>query len=183
MSNKNEKGIIIQKKHIIIALIIFLLLLIGNVTVAFNWSNWFSNGDRQQLQTCDDSSVSKSDIDPNANSWSGEQPDDKGGEEAGIKIPGYPSITIPADTENVTVALLNPEDNPCYFKFQLVLKDTDELLYESKLVPPGDAITEITLLKSLPEGEYDATIKISTLSLDGKTELNGANVETVLIAK
>ena len=64
-----------------------------------------------------------------------------------------------------------------------MLKDTGELLYESKLVPPGNAITEITMSKALPAGEYDATIKISTLSLDGTTALNGANEETVLIAR
>ena len=45
------------------------------------------------------------------------------------------------------------------------------------------AITDVTLSRALPAGEYTATIQISTLSLDGETPLNGANVETVLVAK
>lgn len=100
-----------------------------------------------------------------------------------IKIPGYPSITIAANTPNVTMALLNPEGNPCYFKFEIVLKDTDETIYESQFVPPGKTITDVTLTRGLSEGEHPATIKISTVALDQKTPLNGANVETVLIVK
>ena len=100
-----------------------------------------------------------------------------------IKIPGYPSITIAANTPNVTMALLNPEENPCYFKFEIVLKDTGETIYESQFVPPGKTITDVTLTRGLSEGEHPATIKISTVALDQKTPLNGANVETVLIAK
>ena len=58
------------------------------------------------------------------------------------------------------MALLNPEGNPCYFKFTIVLKDTDETIYESQYVPPGQSITDVTLTKPLAEGEYNATIKI-----------------------
>ena len=46
-------------------------------------------------------------------------------------------------------------------------------------ITTGDKTASITL----NEGEYPAIIKISTLSLDGKNPLNGANVETVLVAK
>ena len=100
-----------------------------------------------------------------------------------IKIPGYPSITIAADTPNVRMALLNPEGNPCYFKFQIVLKDTGEKIYESQYVPAGKTINDVTLTHGLSAGEHPATIKITTIALDQKTPLNGANVETVLIAK
>ena len=100
-----------------------------------------------------------------------------------IKIPGYPSITIAADTPNVRMALLNPEGNPCYFKFEIVLKDTGETIYESQYVPSGKTINDVTLTHGLSAGEYPATIKISTIALDQKTPLNGANVETVLIVK
>ena len=100
-----------------------------------------------------------------------------------IKIPGYPSITIAADTPNVRMALLNPEGNPCYFKFEIVLKDTGETIYESQYVPAGKTINDVTLTHGLSKGEHPATIKITTIALDQKTPLNGANVETVLIAK
>ena len=78
------------------------------------------------------------------------------------------------------MALLNPEGNPCYFTFELVLKDSGETLYKSKMVPPGKAITKITLSRALPAGEYNATIKITTASLENGGAMNGANVETVL---
>jgi len=81
------------------------------------------------------------------------------------------------------MALLNPEGNPCYFTFELVLKDSGESLYQSKMVPPGQAITEITLARALPAGEYNATIKITTTSLEDGSAMNGANVETVLNVK
>ena len=100
-----------------------------------------------------------------------------------IKIPGYPSITIAANTPNVRMALLNPEGNPCYFKFEIVLKDTGETIYESQYVPSGKTINDVTLTHGLSAGEYPATIKITTIALDQKTPLNGANVETVLIVK
>lgn len=180
IDNKAEKdenkGIVIKKKHIVIAIIIVLLLVFGGIFVGLNWNSRF--GDNTPV-----SDTSNPDIDPNAGIYGGEHPEDKGGESEGIKIPGYPSITIAKDSKNVTMALLNPEGNPCYFKFELVLKDTDETIYESKLVPPGQAITDVTLTKPLSQGEHDAVIKISTFSLTDQSAMNGANVETVLIAK
>ena len=185
MSENQNGGIVVQKKHIIIAGIVILLLLIGGVVLGANWSKWFgSQPETSQADTDTNSSKNSLDIDPNAGQYNGETPEDKSdGEEVGIKIPGYPSITIAKDTENVKMALLNPEGNPCYFKFQIVLKETGETIYESQYVPPGDVISDVTLTRPLEEGEYDATIMISTIALDQETPLNGANVETVLIAK
>ena len=176
-----QDGIVLKKRHILIIIVLVLLLIFGGIFVGLNWQNWFGEKDNQPTQTSQsDTSI---DLDPNAGNWDGSKPEDKGGASQGIKIPGYPSITIAADTENVKMALLNPEDNPCYFKFEIVLKDSNETIFESKYVEPGKAITDVTLTQPLSEGEYPAIIKISTLSLDGKNPLNGANVETVLIAK
>ena len=181
MNDNQNGGIVIKKKHIVIAMIIILLLLVGGVLVGANWNKWFGGSQPETSQS--GTSTPSLDIDPNAGQWNGETPQDKGSEEVGIKIPGYPSITIAKDTENVTMALLNPEGNPCYFKFEIVLKDSGETIFESQYVPPGDAITDVTLTRPLAEGEYNATIMISTIALDQETPLNGANVETVLIAK
>ena len=57
-------------------------------------------------------------------------------EPTGIRIPGYPSITIEADKKDVQMNLMNPEGNPCYFTFEIVLNDTDETIYTSKMVEP-----------------------------------------------
>ncbi len=101
----------------------------------------------------------------------------------GIRIPGYPRITISADTKDVTMNLKNPEGNPCYFTFEIVLTDEEETIYTSKLVEPGKAITDVTLSHALEKGEYPAVIKITTTSLTDGSEMNGAEVETVLIAQ
>lgn len=176
---KKSQSVTLSRKTLVILLIIILLLIAGSITLGLNWNNWFGN----QPTDAPTASQGEPDIDPNAGEWMGQQPEDKGGAATGIKIPGYPSITLPANQTDVTVALLNPEGNPCYFAFELVLKDTGETLYKSKLVPPGQAITSITLSRALDAGEYDATIKISTTSLADQSPMNGANVETVLIVK
>ena len=179
--SKNDSQIVISKKTLIVTLIVLLLLVVGTVTVALNWNNWF--GDVPYGPSS--SQTGDLDIDPGAGEWNGAQiPDQTPDAPAvGIKIPGYPSITLPKNQETVNVALLNPEGNPCYFTFELVLKDTGESLYKSKLVPPGQAITQITMAKALEAGEYNAVIKINTISIANGSAMNGANVETVLIVK
>lgn len=179
-NDANKSGsVTVSRRTLIVLLMLVLFLIIGATIVGLNWNNWFgTKSDGKEL-----TSQGVFDIDPNASEWTGKQPENKGGEAVGIKIPGYPSITLPKDTKDVTVALLNPEGNPCYFTFELVLKDTGETLYKSKLVPPGQVITNITLARPLSEGEYNATIKISTASLKDGSAMNGANVETVLIVK
>ena len=180
--SKNDSQIVISKKTLMISLIVLLLLIAGAVTLALNWNNWF--GDAQPTGPSS-SQNGNLDIDPGADDWNGEKLPDKTDDApaAGIKIPGYPSITLPKDQKTVNVALLNPEGNPCYFTFELVMKDTGESLYKSKLVPPGKAINEITMSRALSAGEYNATIKITTTSLADGSAMNGANVETVLIVK
>jgi len=174
---KPAKG---SKKRVVIW-ILLLLLILGTVTLALGWNTWF--GDKSAGPSAPQ--TANFDIDENAASWNGQQLPDQTTEPpaVGIKIPGYPSITLPANQQTVNMALLNPEGNPCYFTFELVLKDSGESLYQSKLVPPGQAITEVTLARELPAGEYAATIKITTTSLEDGSAMNGANVETVLIVK
>ena len=179
--SKNDSQIVISEKTFIIVLVVLFLLIVGIVTLVLNWNNWFGSAPDGPSS----SQTGDLDIDPGADDWDGEKLPDKTDDApaAGIKIPGYPSITLPKDQKTVNVALLNPEGNPCYFTFEIVLKDTGESLYKSKLVPPGKAITEITMSKALSVGQYEATIKITTTSLEDGSAMNGANVETVLIVK
>lgn len=168
--NENKSNITLQKKHLTIIIIVAAVLFAGGITLGMNWNNWF--GDEPTA-----------DIDPNAKDYEGSKPKDEGGASEGIAIPGYPSIGLEANTEDVQVALLNPEGNPCYFTFELVLKDSGEVLYTSKQVPPGKAVTDIKLSRALEPGDYPAVIKITTASLENQSPMNGANVETVLIVR
>ena len=186
MSDKSS-GITLSRKQVVIIIAVILLLVAASVTVGLNFKSWFGSDDTSSGSSSEASQAAESrtavDLDPNAGEYTGEKPQDKGGAAQGIKIPGYPSITIAKDTEDVRMSLLNPEGNPCYFKFVIELKDSGEVIYESKYVEPGKAISDVHLTRPLEAGEYTAVIKISTISLDGATPLNGANVETKLIVK
>ena len=176
---KSSPGVTLSRQTLIIALAVVVVLVAGGVTLGFNWNRWFGQ------ESAAEGTAFNPDIDPNAGAWDGSALPDKTEDKpaVGIKIPGYPSITLPADQQEVTVALLNPEGNPCYFTFELVLKDTGEVLYTSKLVPPGQVISSITLSRALSAGEYNAVIRISTTSLVDGSAMNGANVETVLVVQ
>ena len=103
---------------------------------------------------------------------------------AGIEIPGYSVIPIRAGSTEISVDLFNPDQNQVYFQIALVLTDTDEQIYESKLIKPGQHLYDITLTRALEPGEYPTTIRYSTFSMDGEfTPRNGADVECILRAE
>lgn len=126
---------------------------------------------------------SDSDIKPDPDPTTVAETDSVTEKPEGIRIPGYPRITIQADTKDVTMNLINPEGNPCYFTFEIVLTDENETIYVSEMVEPGKAVTNVTLSRELEKGEYPAVIKITTTSLEDGLAMNGANVETVLVAQ
>lgn len=174
---KNPQGVTLSRGMLIILLVAVLLLVTGGIALGMNWNRWFGPDTAETEPFVPD-------IDPDAGDLSDSRLTEKAEEEAvGIKIPGYPSISLPADQKDARVALLNPEGNPCYFTFELVLRETGEVLYTSKQVPPGQMISDITLSRALSAGEYDAAIRISTASLEDGSAMNGANVETVLIVQ
>lgn len=173
MAKHENAEMISVRRQLIITVGTVALLVVGGIILGMNRSKTPSES----------SDMVQADIDPGAGVYEVPGPEDLGGAAAGIAIPGYPSIGIPANTTDVQVALLNPEGNPCYFTFELVLKDSGESLYKSRQVPPGKAVTDITLSRALEPGEYEAIIQITTASLEDLSPMNGANVETVLIVK
>ena len=103
------------------------------------------------------------------------------GSKKGVEIPGYTTIVIPSGKTDVEVDFFNPKENNVYFEIALILNDTQEEIYKSKLISPGQHLYNINLNKPLEKGNYDMTIKYSTYSLDEKyTPKNGAVVECVL---
>ena len=119
-------------------------------------------------------------FDPNAKDYTGDDPEDKGGEQQGIKIPGYGTVTLPANKTDVKMVLLNPEGNPCYFTFELVVDG--ESYYTSGLVEPSKCIEDLKLTKPLKKGEYKAVLKVRTYSLDeSKSPMNSSDVKFDLI--
>lgn len=122
------------------------------------------------------------DIDPNAEDYvsSLKRPDDI--DSSQILIPGYGELTMEKGSNTLETTLFNPEDNPCYFRFTLVDAETEEVLYESKLVPPGKGISPITLNKTFDEeGTYSVILKYETVDLeDTSINYNGSEVELTI---
>jgi hypothetical protein len=108
----------------------------------------------------------------------------------GVTIPGWGSITIPADTTDITVDFYNPDSNEGYYylTFELWLADDSpegyEVLYTSGLVEPGLHIQHITLSHSLSAGTYDAVVHVQPYKMDeNQTPTNNADMETQLIVQ
>ena len=116
-----------------------------------------------------------------------EKPDDKdqeGSVDEGIQIPGYDSIVIPAGTKDVSVELMNPEENEVYFQISFYLPDTDETIYTSDLIRPGQHLYDITLEREMEAGEYPLTVKYATFTADeAMAPQNGADVSCTLIVR
>ena len=102
----------------------------------------------------------------------------------GVAIPGRTSLTIPANTQTVTVDFYNPEANEglYYLTYKLSLAN-GEVLYESNAIPPGKHIQSITLSRPLSAGEYDAVIHVQPYRISDETPTNNANMKTKLIVK
>ena len=99
----------------------------------------------------------------------------------GIRIDGFSKWTVEAGRkEDVPIALRNSKGNPCYFTFEIILDDTKEVLYKSKMVPPGEGIGKIDLSRALEKGIYDVTINIYTNKLDTGAEMNKGQLNVEL---
>ena len=121
-------------------------------------------------------------IDPNASDYTSElkRPENIGNSE--IMVPGYGTFTIQKGSDTIDTILFNPEGNPCFFKFTLVEKDTNNILYESQLVPPGQGVSSIKLNKTFDEvGSYNMVLKFQSIDLKNTNiSYNGSDEEVVL---
>lgn len=98
-----------------------------------------------------------------------------------IMMPFVPEMQIVQGGTHIRELLINPEGNQCYFKFQFVLDDTGEVIYESGLIEPGKAIIDFDLNRTLDVGDHKVTVKILTSDLNDHTKsLNGGDMKTVI---
>lgn len=122
-------------------------------------------------------------IDPNAKDYESNLVRPADFDESKILIPGYNSWHMEAGSDHIYVALLNPKDNPCYFQFTVILDSTGETLFETMLIPPGQAVTDVTLPRSFEKGEYPITVRINSFDLeDEEMPLNGGEVKTKILS-
>ncbi len=126
-------------------------------------------------------------LDPNQGGYT--DPDLGNGKPSqGVSIPGWGTITIPANKTEVTVDFYNPKQNEgqYYLTFELRLPDGNggyEVLYRSGLIQAGNHIQKITLSRGLSEGIYNAVIFVQPYRMDGATPTNNLETQTLLVVK
>lgn len=121
-------------------------------------------------------------IDPNAGELITPTP---APQEPGVAIPGWGSMTIPAGTTEVQTSMQNPKANEgwYYLTFELRLKDTNEVIFTTGLIPPGQYCNKVTLTRALEPGEYAAIIHVQPYRISDQSPTNNADMETVLIVR
>ena len=103
-----------------------------------------------------------------------------------IAIPGQTVIELPAAVTEADISLHNPNSNADYYdlEFTLKLKDSDESLFSTGLIPPGYMCSHVTLNRALNAGEYDAVLYVQPyLQDENHTPVNNAELNILLIVK
>lgn len=105
--------------------------------------------------------------------------------EPGVAIPGWGSMIIPAGVTEAATSMQNPEANAgwYYLTFELRLKDTNEVIFSTGLIPPGQYCNKVTLSRPLEKGEYAAVIHVQPYRISDQSPTNNADMETVLIVE
>ena len=61
--------------------------------------------------------------------------------------------------------------------------ESEEVLWKSELIEPGEEIKSITINKTLESGEYTAILKYECFSLKDESQLNGSDVQLKLLVQ
>lgn len=149
--------------------IILLILLLLGMLLCFNYCNSNIDGKKPWRPTIQDFS----------NQW---QDEDTTKLQNSIDVVGFTAIAVDSKTGNAKVSLINPEGNPCYFKFY-IYTENGVPLYESDLVPPNKEITKITLNTKLEEGSHKGYVFIETFELETGNEMNSAKFDIDIISR
>ena len=155
--------ILLRPIHLVIAAVCLLATVVGGILLGIQINKWTVDPD----------------IDPDAEKYP--YPGVTNVAEGQIAVPGYSTVSFPAHSRQGNIVLPNPDGNPCYFVFAIVLTESDETIYRSEMVPPGMALTEITLFRPLENGTYPIEIRIETFSLEDKSSMNGASIKATLV--
>ena len=168
-----------RKWKILVVILAVLLLLTGGTMIFWGGVPFFP-----AFAPTNDGSTSQGDglvVDPNASEYVPPT------QAPGVAIPGFGSMTIPANTKNLKgVNLYNPDKNAGYYylTFTLSLLDENgevsETLYESQLVPPGLYLQDITLSRGLAPGKYDAVMFVQPYRIADISPTNNVDLKFTL---
>ena len=105
-----------------------------------------------------------------------------------IRLPGIERIYADAGDTHVNQLLLNVEGNAYNLKYTIQLKDSGEVLYESKVIEPGYGVREFDMNRSFEAGEYPIVITVNSSALeesgnDESAAYNAGQLEAMLIVE
>ena len=106
----------------------------------------------------------------------------KNTDEDSILLPGLSVLNGKANDTHIKAVLMNPDGNGCYFKYTIIQKDSEEVLYTSGLIEPGKAVTEFDLNKKLKAGKYPIQVIVETNDLKNpEIVYNAGNIDAQLV--
>lgn len=102
---------------------------------------------------------------------------------AGITLPGFEKLIVFQGEKNVSVDFYNPEKNHCNLTIAIKLSNSGKVVYQSKLIAPGQHLYQIQLKTPLKKGSYEADMIYQAYELNDNTPLNGASMKCQIIVK
>lgn len=158
---------VIKKKKSYIFLLCILLLLICSIFFAGIWL-----GQKEEEPYLDDTAIAY-----HIEGFENTDPSQ-------ILLPGIDEIYVQENETEVEYVLFNPTGNMCNIVYTIKLEETGEVLYTSKQVKPGYAITKFTLNRTFEKGEYDIAVQMTTYSSeDYETRYNSGVMDAKLIVE
>ncbi len=176
---KNEEYIALYAKNtkkFLLPLILFLALILSIIFGVFYINKLQSEQEKNQQANLQ--------IDSSIVDYRGDLKRPADMEKTQILIPGITSLVVEQGTKNVITPIFNPNDNPCFFQFNLIDKTTGETVYSSKLIPPGKGLKTFEINKLYPVGEHGIIVQVNTHDLEEPTmKYNGSEIEAVIIVE
>ncbi|MBQ8556869.1 MAG: hypothetical protein IJ438_13520 [Clostridia bacterium] len=92
----------------------------------------------------------------------------------GISIPGWSGISFAAGSRVVSVPFYNPQSNEgwYYLTFQVRLNETEDVLFTTGLIAPGQYCNMVTMNCDLPAGKYEGTLFVQPYLMDDLSVTN-----------
>lgn len=84
--------------------------------------------------------------------------------------------------------LLNVEGNAYNLQYTIMLKETGEEIYQSKVIRPGYGVREFNMNRSFEAGEYPIVIRVNSSAMEESDNAedaayNAGQLEAVLIVE
>lgn len=106
--------------------------------------------------------------------------------EPGVAIQGWTAVKLPANALEASVAFYNPEENANWYDltFELRLKDTEEVIFTTGLIPPGQYCNRVELTRPMEKGVYAAILHVQPYyQQEGQLPTNDLNMDIRLIVE